>query len=138
SLSFVNEWTVRHPLDKELHAYEAVAKSSGSQQQNLLELLDEKFATDEVQALNSIVFYVLPRHIKTESFINHGQYRALFIDLNHMPKPQEDEGENVHSVLAAEINRKVEAAQAIVEKFYSYQPGDNDQDIMLLLARNFD
>lgn len=139
SLSFLNDWSVRNAFAKELNAYEAATKSlKEGKHPNLLGALDEKFAVDQVQALNSIVFYVLPRQIHTQSFINSGEYRALFIDLNHLPKADEDEGESVHSVMATEINRQVEKAQGIVEKFYSYQPGDNDQDIMLLLARNFD
>lgn len=137
SLSFTNDWTVRSAFAKELKAYsEGVASAqSGS----LLDALDESFAVEDTQPQpNSIVFYVLPRSVKKDSLINSGNYRALFIDLQHLPKPDEDEGENVHTVLASAINRQVETIQGVAEKFYAAQPGDNDQDVMLLMGRNFD
>lgn len=142
SLSFTNDWTVRAAFAKELKAYsEGVAslQSGPNAARSLVDVLDESFAVEDTQAQpNSIVFYVLPQSLKTDSLINSGNYRAFFIDLQHLPKPDEDEGENVHTLLASAINRQVEAIQAIAEKFYAAQPGDNDQDVMLLMGRNFD
>ncbi|KAI2804015.1 hypothetical protein BLOT_008156 [Blomia tropicalis] len=133
SLSFVNDWTVRNAFEKELKASEFDNSTS-----NVLNLLDQSFAKDDIQMINSIVFYILPRNYKADSFVNFGQYKAIFVDLNHMPIPVEEEGEDAHSILGSELNRQIELVQAISESFYSYQPGDNDQNIMLLLARNFD
>ncbi|KAH9388060.1 hypothetical protein TYRP_009265, partial [Tyrophagus putrescentiae] len=137
SLSFTNDWTVRAAFEKELKVFAEVASSKS------LEALDEAFGDepDTRPQPNSIVFYVLPQSVKekTSSLITSGHYRALYIDLQHLPKPNEDEGENVHSLLGEAINRQVEAIQSVAEQFYAAQAGqDHDQDVSLLMGRNFD
>ena len=135
SLSFTNDWTVRAAFEKELKVFAEVASSKS------LEAVDEAFGDepDTRPQPNSIVFYVLPQSLKTSSLITSGHYRALYIDLRNLPKPNEDEGENVHSLLGEAINRQVEAIQSVAEQFYAAQAGqDHDQDVSLLMGRNFD
>ena len=137
SLSFTNDWTVRAAFEKELKVFAEVASSKS------LEALDEAFGDepDTRPQPNSIVFYVLPQSVKekTSTLITSGHYRALYVDLQHLPKPNEDEGENVHSLLGEAINRQVEAIQSVAEQFYAAQAGqDHDQDVSLLMGRNFD
>lgn len=133
SLSFRQEWSVRSALNDELLAFESVKNPNSFE----LNKLDRLLSAKNIQSINSIMFYILPKNIRTDRFIHVGRYRSYFIDLNHMDNNICDQSDRIEC-LGEQINRYVQQIQMLVQRFYSHQAGKQEQNIALLMARDFD
>lgn len=122
SLMFNHDWSVRYAHTNEQTLLDDVG--------NLNEL-DEKLSKEI--STSSILFLILPPSYKTSQLITPGKYRTFFIDLSYV-----NTNEDIYEILSSSISLQMEQVEAIVERFYSHQAGDNEQNIMLLMARKFD
>ncbi|OTF70532.1 GPI transamidase component PIG-S-like protein [Euroglyphus maynei] len=133
SLSFRQEWSVRYAFNDELSAIKSM---NNHNDQFVLNELDQSLSAKNIQSINSIMFYILPKDIHTDRFLHVGRYRSYFIDLNHMNNicGQID----IVECLGEQINRQVHQVQLLVTRFYSHQADKQEQNIVLLMARDFD
>ncbi|XP_046918268.2 phosphatidylinositol glycan anchor biosynthesis class S [Dermatophagoides farinae] len=132
SLSFRQEWTVRSAFNNELMAFKSIRNQDSFE----LNDLDQLLSADNIQSINSIMFYILPRNIHTDRFINAGRYRSYFIDLNHLDNICGQV--NIVECLGEQINQYVHQVQMLITRFYSHQADKQEQNIVLLMARDFD
>lgn len=134
-LSFVNNWNIRNPTPSELDSMHALINDKNQEASHIVEKLDESLFK---HSGSSVTFYILPKSIQTvqSSFLTAGKYKSYYINLNNLTKS--DPSDDLNMQLISKINHQLEFIQKTVEYVYTQLSNENDQEISLLLSKDFD
>ncbi|KPM06596.1 GPI transamidase component PIG-S-like protein [Sarcoptes scabiei] len=140
SLSFQQEWNVREAFPFEKIKFKELLHRNHSTIGDFSEI-DQSFSGAEIESKNAIIFFILPsRYLnKASSLMNVGRYRSIFIDPNHLDEHcrNRDADADLVYCLGDSINDKVIEIQSLVEHVYSRFKDDHQQNIALMLSKEF-
>ncbi|UXI21131.1 hypothetical protein NH340_JMT07074 [Sarcoptes scabiei] len=140
SLSFQQEWNIREAFPFEKIKFKELLHRNHSTIGDFSEI-DQSFSGAEIESKNAIIFFILPsRYLnKTSSLMNVGRYRSIFIDPNHLDEHcrNRDADADLVYCLGDSINDKVIEIQSLVEHVYSRFKDDHQQNIALMLSKEF-